>query len=73
MSPRILPTAKEYVPFGPENVIVGVVDLLSKSSRVTDHDVPDGSPVSMKVTRKSGPGGLVVAITLTVFAPLFAT
>ena len=40
----------EYVPFGTENVIVPDVDDSLVPLSVTDHDVPDGNPVSVNVT-----------------------
>jgi len=39
-----------YVPFGSENVIVLVVEAWLVPFRVTDHDVPGGSPDSVKLT-----------------------
>ena len=64
-----VPTAKACVPFGSENVIVVVLERLDKPSRMTNHELPDGSPPSVKVTRMSC---LVVEITLTLSAKKFA-
>src|SRR5436309_14638263 len=65
-----IPTSYECVPFGSEYVIVDVVELLKKPSRVTDHEVPDGSPTSLNVTGRSG---AVVEITSTLSEPTFVT
>ena len=43
-------TVYVYVPFGSVNVRVGAVDALATPSSVTDHDVPEGNPVSVSVT-----------------------
>src|SRR5713101_5393695 len=67
--PGMPPTAKQYVPFGAENMIVVVVELSDAPCRVTDPGVPDGSPDSVNVTR----GGVIVENTLTVSEPKFAT
>ena len=44
------PIVYEYVPFGTENVIVSVVDDFVVPLNVTDHEVPDERPDSVKVT-----------------------
>jgi hypothetical protein len=38
------------VPFGSGNVIVPVVDVFRVPFKVTDHEVPDGRPLSVNVT-----------------------
>ena len=43
-------TVNEYVPFGSVNATVEVVDDWGVPASVTDQEVPDGSPVSLKVT-----------------------
>ena len=48
--PDTLLTVYEYVPFGSVNVIVPDVDDSLVPLSVTDHDVPDGNPVSVNVT-----------------------
>ena len=48
--PLTEPIEYEYVPIGIENVIVFVVEDLVISFSVTDHDVPDGNPLSVNVT-----------------------
>ena len=47
--PDTLLTVYEYVPFGSVNVIVPDVDDSLVPLSVTDHDVPDGRPDSIKV------------------------
>jgi hypothetical protein len=44
------PTANEYVPFGSMNATLLVVELAKTPPSVTDQSVPDGRPVSTKVT-----------------------
>ena len=48
--PEILPIEYEYVPFGKEKVIVFVVEDNVVPLKVTDHDVPEERPDSVKVT-----------------------
>ena len=48
--PEILPIEYEYVPLGRENVIVFVVEDNVVPLRVTDHEIPEERPVSVKVT-----------------------
>ena len=48
--PDTVPIVYEYVSFGSENVMVFVVEDSVVPLRVTDHDVPDGRPVSVNVT-----------------------
>ena len=48
--PEILPIEYEYVPLGTENVIVFVLEDNVVPLKVTDHEVPDGRPDSVKVT-----------------------
>ena len=48
--PEILPIEYEYVPLVMENVIVLVLEDSVVPFRVIDHEVPDGRPVSVKVT-----------------------
>ena len=49
--PETVPTVNEYVLSVSENSIVSVVELPGVPSRVTVHEVPAGSPVSVNVTR----------------------
>ena len=42
-------TVYEKVPFGTVNVIVSDADISVVPLKVTDHDVPKGRPVSLKV------------------------
>ena len=59
----VLDTTKETSPSGSENVIVGEVVRSEKPPIATDHEVPDVSPTSVKLTRESC---AAVQITLTV-------
>ena len=47
--PDKLLTVYEYVPFGSENEIVSFVEDSFVPLSMTDHDVPDGRPDSIKV------------------------
>jgi hypothetical protein len=47
------------------NTIVDVVELFVAPCSVTDHDVPDGRPVSENVTEYV-PGAIAVNVTVTV-------
>ncbi len=49
--PDTLPIVYEYVPFESENVIVFVLEDNVVPLKVTDHDVPDWEPDSVKVTK----------------------
>lgn len=57
MWPVTAPITYAYVPLDSENVIVLVVEVWVVPFRVTDHDVPVGSPVSVKLTGYVGGGG----------------
>jgi hypothetical protein len=48
--PATDPTEYVYVPFAFVNTIVLVVEDCVLPAKVTDHEVPDGNPVSVKVT-----------------------
>jgi hypothetical protein len=43
-------TVNEYVPFGSLNMMVVVVEVCRVPSNVTDQRVPEGKPLSVKVT-----------------------
>ncbi|MGA8303753.1 MAG: hypothetical protein WA691_04040 [Thermoplasmata archaeon] len=58
-NPVTAPTVKEYVPFFSENVIVDVAADSVEPANVMDQEVPDGSPVSEKVTTYCAALGLV--------------
>jgi hypothetical protein len=59
--PTTDPTVNEYVPLGSENPIVDVVEVSCEPFRVTDHEVPDGRPLSVNVTVYSV-GGVFVKL-----------
>ncbi len=67
------PTVNAYVPFGSWKVMVDVVELRVLPFRVTDQDVPEGRPLSVKVTEYFSPGGSddLENVTATVFAAPF--
>ena len=50
LDPDMLPIVYEYVPFGSENVIVFVFEDNVVPFTVTDHEVPEERPDSVKVT-----------------------
>jgi len=64
------PTAYEYVPSASEKMIVLVVDVRVVPPRATDHEVPVGSPVSVKLTSYVG-GGTAVNVIDTLAPPPF--
>jgi len=62
-----------YVPFASENVIVLIVEVRVVPLKVTDHDVPVGSPVSVKLTSYLAGGTAVKVIDRLTLAPLTVT
>lgn len=55
--PATTPTANAYVPFVSPNVIELLLELSGDPFNVIDHEVPDGSPVWVKVAAyQAAPG-----------------